>query len=305
MLCALLLPASFLAADCLQVMTSADLMHDQGRYADARAVLLEAVTTASGREASELYWRISRETEELGNQAEKSRMPKARIIAYFDQGETYADAAIRADPGFDFGYFWKCIAILGRLGQVRGVFNALSQAGPIRDLLLKTISLNPDRALAWFVLGQLYRELPGWPFSFGSTDIAVSLGRKAVDLNMAKDNAGAEKGATYNFQLELAKSLYNRNWSADQRLWAQKEKAARLGEATKIFEKAALFEATVTLKDESDRQEAESLVREVVGTMESLPELTASQRRDLANARETLARWQSEQAFDRPVRNTR
>ncbi len=288
---ALILPASLLAADWLQTAADADTLHDQGKYADAKAILLEAVKTASGREASELSWRASREAVELGNKASKEKLPMRQVLVYFDEGETYAEKAIQADPDHDFGYFWKGIAILGRLGQVGGLFNALSQIGPVKDLLLKGLSINPDRALTWFLLGQLYREAPGWPISFGDGDIAVSLGRKAVDLNVSSENPGVEKGATYNFQVELAKSLYSRNWSAARRLSAQKEKAQQLPRALTIFEKAALYEATVTLEDKSDRQEAKSIVQEVIAAMETLSDPTASQSRDLQNAKQVLTKW--------------
>jgi len=282
--CTLVLPASFLAADFAQVVADADSLHDQGKYADARALLLEALTTVSGREASELYWRAARETEELGDKADKEKKPKTEVLAFFEEGAEYADKAIQADPDSDLGYFWKSVAILGRLGQVRGVLNALSQAGPIKELLFKVLAINPDRAIAWFVLGQLYRELPGWPFSFGNTDVGVSLGRKAVDLNTSPVDAG-------NFQVELAKTLYQRNWSAAHRLEEQKDKAAKLPEARTTFEKGALFEATVSLKDESDRQEAKSIVQEVIATMEALSDLTASQSRDLQKAKDTVTKW--------------
>ena len=143
---------------------------------------------------------------------------------------------------------------------------------------------NPDRAITWFVLGQLYREVPGWPVSFGNTEAAVSLGRKAVDLNTSPVDDG-------NFQVELAKMLYQRNWSAAQRLSEQQNMAAKLPGVGTTFEKASLFEATVSLKDQSDREEAKSIVQEVIATMEALPDLTASQIRDLRKAKEVFAKW--------------
>ena len=282
--CALVLPASFLLADFTRVVAEADFLHDKGKYEDARALLLEAVKTASGWQASEFYWRVSRETQELAERADKEKKPKTEVLAFFEQGEDYADKAAQADPGNDWEYFWKCAAILGRLGQERGVLNALSKVGPIRDLLFKVLDINPDRAIAWFALGQIYRELPGWPISFGDTNVAVSLGRKAVDLNTSPIDAG-------NFQLELARTLYQRNWSAARRLEEQTKKAEKLPGARTAFEKGALFEATVSLGDEPDRREAKSIVTEVVATLEALPEQTASQRRDLRKAKDVLSQW--------------
>jgi hypothetical protein len=272
-------------------VATADCLHDEGKYADAKAILLGAVGTVSGEEASELYWRASRETQEIGDIAGKEKKSKTQAILFFNEGEGYADMAIQSDPSDDLGYFWKSVAILGRLGQERGLINALSKVDPIKDLLFEVLSINPDRAIAWFVLGQVYRELPGWPISVGNTDFAVSLGRKAVALNALQASAGSEKGASYNFQTELAKSLYRRNWSAAKRLEEHTNKAAKLQEAMTTFEKGTLFEATVRLIDESDRQEAKSIVQEVIANMEVLPDPTASQRRDLLNAKVVFAKW--------------
>ena len=55
---------------------------------------------------------------------------------------------------------------------------------------LKALAANPDRSDAYYVLGQLYRELPG-VISFGNVDAAVSFGRKAVDLREAQVKSGA------------------------------------------------------------------------------------------------------------------
>ena len=81
-----ILSASMLAADCLQAASDADMMHNQGRYADAKAILLEAVQMASGKEATELYWRASRETLELGDKASKEKMPAKQVVGYFNEG---------------------------------------------------------------------------------------------------------------------------------------------------------------------------------------------------------------------------
>ena len=288
----LVLPAAvLLAADFHQVVTQADALHDQGSYAEARALLLDAAAQSpSGKEKAELYWRVSRETQEMGDQAEKAKKPTEEVLGFFTEGEGYADKAIAADPDNDLGYFWKS-ANIGRWGQVRGVFNALGKAAPIRDLLLKVLSINPDRSDAYFVLGQLYRELPGWPISFGNVDWAVSLGRKAVDLNLQEVAAGKEKDNSFDFSTELAKTLHQRDWSASNRLAEQKKKEPKYAEAGNPFEKGCLYEAAVSLKDESDKQEAREMVQQVVASMEKMPTLTTSQTRDFQKAKDILKGW--------------
>jgi tetratricopeptide (TPR) repeat protein len=286
-----LLPVSFLLADFTDVVTQADDLHDQGKFADARALLLDAAAQSQdGKEKAELYWRVSRETIELGDLAEKSKKPTDEVLGFFVEGEGYADKAIAADPANDLGFFWKS-ANIGRWGQVKGVFNALGKATDIRDLLLKVLSINPDRSDAYFVLGQLYRELPGWPISFGNNDWAVSLGRKAVDLNAQEVADGKEKDNGFDFSTELAKTLRGRGWSAANRLSEQKRKADKYAAATTPFEKACFYEGTVDLKNLSDAQEAKEIVQEVVASMEKLTSLTSGQVKDLQKARDLLKGW--------------
>lgn len=280
--------ATIAMADFTDTVLQAEDLHMEGKYAEAKAFLLDAAqATDDGAEKAELYWRASRETIELGNQAEKEKKSTDAVLGFFVEAEGYADRAIAADPQNDLGYFWKSASI-GRWGQVKGVFNALSKAEPIRNLLLKVLTINPERADAYFVLGELYREVPGWPLSFGNTDFAVSLGREAVDLNVAQVQAGTAKNVSYEFIIELAKTLRNRNWSAQNRLSEQKAKAAKYAAAKDAFEKGCLYEATVTLKNESDRQEAKEILQQVIEEMSQLPSLDAGQVKDLQTAKDLL-----------------
>jgi hypothetical protein len=281
-------PIGMATADISQIALQIDALHDKGTYVEARSLALDSLSTAAGpKEQAELYWRASRETLELGDIAEEAKKQQADILALFSQGEGYADKAIAADPQNDLGYYWKSSNI-GRGGQVKGVLNSLFLAGPMKDLLVKELSINPNRADPYFVLGQLYRELPGWPVSFGNMDAAVSLGRKAVDLRKGQVQNGTEKDYVYNFTTELAKTLYKRNWSSATRLAEQKNKTGRLSAAGAPLDKGSVFEAAVTLSPVSDREEAKSLVQSVVSEMGSLPSLNAPQKKDLQKAIEVL-----------------
>jgi len=284
-------PLALAAADVSVVVADADTMHNKGAYAEALKLLLDSIPSATGgREQAELYWRAAREALELGDMAEKSGTPQPDVLAVFTEGQGYAEKAIASDPQNDLGYFWKS-ANIGRWGQVKGVLNALSMARPMRDLLVKELSLNSDRTDAYYVLGELYRELPGWPVSFGNVDAAVSLGRKAVETRQAQVENGVEKELVYNFSTELAKTLYKRNWSAATRAAEQKSKSARLASAATPLDKASLYEATIILKDESDRVEARALVQRVVSVLEEAPSLTAPEEKELQKAKDVLTGW--------------
>jgi hypothetical protein len=285
-----LLPAAAAFPDVSQTAAQADALHDRGMYVEAKALVLGALSGADGAGQAELYWRAARETLELGDIAEKEKKPPADILALFTEGEGYADKAIAANPANDLGYYWKSSNI-GRWGQVKGILNSLFKAGPMKDLLVKELSLNAERTDPYYVLGQLYRELPGWPASFGNVDAAVSLGRKAVDLRQAQVAAGTEKELVYNFATELAKTLWKRNWSSDKRKAEQAVKRSKLAAAQSPLDKASLYEGSVVLKDMSDREEAKSLVQGVISALEKLPALTAGQAKDLDKARTVLKGW--------------
>ena len=287
----LVVPLSLARADIAKVLADADGLHTQGAYGQAVKLLLDSVPAAAGgTEQAELYWRAARDTLERGDQAEKDGTPTAAVLAVFTEGEGYADKAIAADPRNDLGYYWKS-ANIGRWGQVKGVVNALFKAATMKELLLKELSLKPDRSDPYYVLGELYRELPGWPVSFGNIDTAVSLGRAAVDMRQEQVENGTEKELVYNFSTELAKTLYKRNWSAAARIAEQKNKIAKLASAATPFDKAALYEAGVTLKDESDRDEAKALVQWVVSELQKAPSLGAPDSKDLQKAKDVLKGW--------------
>jgi tetratricopeptide (TPR) repeat protein len=285
----LLLPLAFAAADTAQTVAQVDALHDKGQYAEAKQLLLDALGgAAGGKEKAELYWRLARATLELGDQAEAAKQPAAAILKIFEEGQGYADKAIEVDPQNDLGYYWKSSNI-GRWGQIKGILNSLMKAGPMRDLLVKVISINAERSDAYHVMGQLYRELPGRPLSFGNTDEAVSLGRAAVDMRFAQVQSGREKAISYNYSTELAKSLYKRNWSASVRTAEKAKKSAKYAAASGPLAKAALYESTVTLQPLSDREEATALVQWVIAELEKLPAPTAGDRKDLEKARKVLA----------------
>lgn len=301
----LLAPIGFLTADTRQVVLQADALHGQGKFAEAKSLLLGSVTgAATGKEKAELYWRLSRETLELGGIAEEAGRPASEVLKICEEGDGFANAAIESDPQNDLGYYWKS-ANIGRWGQVKGVMNALFKTGPIRDLLVKVLDLNPERSDAYYVLGQLYRELPGWPVSFGNTDAAVSLSRRAVDLRMSQYRAGREETLDFDFYTELAKTLYKRNWTAAARVKMQEGKKAKYGESRTPLERDCLYEAVVGLEDMSDREEAAALLLWSIEEMEKLPRLTQAEAQAQRTAKVMLKSLAAERAARRSPSRSR
>jgi hypothetical protein len=268
-----------------------DTLHDQGQYEESRTLALDAVGSASAAEKAELYWRAARETLELGDLAEDNKETKDAILKIFEQGEKYADMAIAADPQNNLAYFWKSSNI-GRWGQVKGILNSLFKAGPMKELLVKDLSLNATHPDAYNVLGQLYRELTtAGPLSFGNIETAVSLGRMAIDQRTKAVQAGTEKQPNYNFYLQLAKSLWKRNLTAEKRTAGQAKKLVAFQAAKTALEKGASYEGTLELKATSDREEAREIANWIIAEMSKMANRTAGQDDDLQETRDTLAEW--------------
>ncbi len=278
--------ASF--AGVQEAVERADSLYEQGAYRESLDEVLAASDASAEDERGQLYWRAARASLELGNDAEKEKKPSSSVLKIFKEGEHYADKAIEADPNDCQGYFWKA-ANMGRGAQVKGVLDSLNRADPIKKILLRDLELNPDHSEAYFVLGQFYRELPGWPLSYGNVDNAVSLGRKAIDLRVRLVSAGTEKGLVYGFYAHLAKSLYKRNWTAEKRVKEQKEKRSRLDSAKNLLELSFAYEGAVELADMSDREEAKSLLQWEIGELENMESRTAYEENDLRQAREILS----------------
>ena len=278
--------ASF--ADVSQTIAKADELHDLGRCSEARTLVLDAMEGVTAKEKAELYWRAARETLDLGDDAEEAKQPTGAILKLFEEGEGYAKKAIEADPQNNLGYYWQS-ANIGRWGQVKGILDSLFKAGPMKDLLYKDIGLEAEHSDAYFVLGQLYRELPGWPLSFGNADYAVSLGRKAIDLNAEQARMGTAKSIFYSYYTELAKSLQKRNWKADIRIKEQKAKTSRFAASKDALDRGGNYEAFVTLSAVSDREEGKLLVQQAIAELEKKTSRTADDEDDLRKAREVLA----------------
>ncbi|MCD6122871.1 MAG: hypothetical protein J7K04_13625 [Spirochaetales bacterium] len=288
---ALLIFSTFVFADFKDTLKKADNIYDSEQYKADKDFLLNAVNKAPGNEEkAEVYWRLARVVLNLGDQAENHGIKGNELLNYFVEGEKYADKAIGADPDNFNGYYWKS-ANIGRWGQTKGILNSLFKAGPMRDLLKKTVTLNPDFPDAYYVLGQLYEQVPGFPISFGNTDFAVSLGRKAVDLYMKRYKAGLEKDINYDFYTELSKHLYKRNWNTGKRRREKGKKRKKYNSLNDPFEKSLYYEGVAEEKNESDRGEAVEMIKWVINELSSIQNRKISQNDDLKEAKETLKNW--------------
>lgn len=279
-------------ADFQDILDRVDQLHEAEDYQQARGLIESSLAEAqNGAEKAKLHWRLARAWLNLGDEAEDSGAVEEALLAYFESGEAEAQKAVEADPNNHLGYYWKS-ANIGRWGQVKGILNSLFKAKPMRELLQKAVAVEPEHADSYYVLGQLFEQVPGFPVSFGDKDYAVSLGRKSIDLHEQQVRAGIEEEINYDFYTEMAKHLWERNYTAGKRAREQGRKESKYRSISDPMEKNFYYEAAVSLKDMSDREEALELINWVIRELQGLSGRTDSQNDDLQEAREVLESWQ-------------
>lgn len=279
-------------ADFQDILERVDQLHEAEMYEQTKSLIESSlVEAASPEQKAELHWRAARAWLNLGDEAEDDGSGEEQLLALFARGEAEAEKAIQADPNNHLGYYWKS-ANIGRWGQVKGILNSLFKAKPMRDLLQQALAVEPEHADSYYVLGQLFEQVPGFPVSFGDKDYAVSLGRKSIDLHEQQLKAGIEEEINYDFYTEMAKHLWERNYTAARRVRGQGRNKGKYDSISDPMEKNFYYEALVSLKEMSDREEALEMIKWVVRELEGLSDRTDSQEDDLKEAREVLGSWQ-------------
>jgi hypothetical protein len=287
----LILAAAITFASIQKELDEVEKLHDDFQY-QKEYDLLETVLgkAATNKEKSEVYWRLARAILYLGDDAEDRGEKKKDILAYFEKGEEFAEKAIELNSGNHHAYYWKS-ANIGRWGQVKGIMDSLFKAAPMKKLLVKAISIDQDHADSYFVLGELYDELPGWPLSFGNSNYAVSLGRKAVFLNERQRELGLVKEKKHGYYIKCAKHLHKRNWNAEKRKKNQDKKKKRYAKETDVLKKNFFFEGNVTLKDVSDREEALLIIDAVIAELGAIDNRNKTEKDDIKDAIELRDSW--------------
>lgn len=275
-------------AFAIDVFDEADRLNKEENH-DAVIELLtthvKSVSSGSGR--AECYWRLARVQLFLGETAEDRGAEEEELLGHFAEGERLGQMAIDSDPSNHLAYYWKSTNI-GRAAQIRGVLNSLFSAKTMKDLLRTAVELNPEHADSFYVLGQLYEQVPG-SISFGNKDFAVSLGRISLLFHEKELASGMEEEIDYDYYTESAKHLLARNWNESRRNKALENKQNSYDKAKDALERSFYYEGTVELKSLSDREEALELLRWVIHGLEAVPDRSENQNKDLTEAREILA----------------
>lgn len=274
-------------AQVSSLLEESDELYDAERYDRTVQVLERALSSASSdSQRAEVYWRLSRVQLGIGDELRDEEGDDDAAMEVYDRGMDYGDQAIEVDPENNLGYYWKA-SNLGRWGETRGILSSLRQAGPMRDLLEQSIQRDPDHAESYYVLGLLYARVPGGLISFGNTDYAVSLGRKAVDLHLADVRAGEEE-LYYPIRFELASHLIDRDWNRRKREREQASKRREHERADGILEQSFYYEGTVDTPPVDDEEEARRILEDVIDELAEQAEPGSRKGRQLERARELL-----------------
>ena len=263
----------------------ADALYEDDEPQAAFEILEDALATATnGAERAEVLWRMSRATLAIGSLEEDKGGPADPVLAIYAQGEQYGVQAVEADPGNYLGYSWQS-ANISKWGRLKGIVHSLFKVGTMRELLTQTINYEPDHADTYYLLGQMYEKVPGL-VSFGNKDFAVSLGRKSIDLHEAELAAGTEDEVEHDYYIQMAGHLLRRNWDENKRNREQSTKERNYNNAVTPLERGCYYEGVVDIPAQSDREEAEDILRRTVDTLENLSGRSPGHDRQLAEARE-------------------
>jgi len=295
--CALILISSPMFANIDNQLKEIDRLFAYDQLDDCRTMIEDTLAqTDDSIEQSELYWRLSKVILSIADELEVEGAPEDQLFALFEEGEMYADKSIDLHENAP-AYIYKASNI-GRWGELKGPLNSLSKADPIRETIQYVVNDlgDTDQTIGWYVIGQLYYLLPGWPISYGNQDIAISVSRKAVDTipsNMLYPG---------HFKA-LATMLWDRNWSASKRnskikgiekSW--KKESKDIFEQTYYYEgsrgvKHVPFYSSVALNKMSDRQEAVLLLRYALAKYDAWPVHTRGDMRNKAEIENLLKDW--------------
>ncbi|MDO9533239.1 MAG: TRAP transporter TatT component family protein [Deltaproteobacteria bacterium] len=170
-------------------------------------------------------------------------VPESQAMAYYQQGQPYAETLIREEPNRVEGHYWLAMSLCGQ-AEVGGKLLGHRLLPRILEELKRAVAMDAafDQAGAHRVLGRIYYEAPGWPLSVG--DLAKSRQHLQAAVHLSP--------ATSTNHLYLAETLLRLNESALAR-----QELAQVLKSTR---------GAVKPQDlEEDRQEARRLLAEMGG----------------------------------------
>ena len=153
---------------------------------------LDSYQTALALEPSnyEILWRISRSLVDLGEHLPAATdEEKAKQLEVYERSREFANKALAANANGAMGYTRRAIAN-GRIALFKGVWESLDLVKQVKADCEKAITLDPNDATAYYVLGRTHMKvcekprIVRWPLGLGwaNLDDAVKNCEKAIAL---------------------------------------------------------------------------------------------------------------------------
>jgi predicted Zn-dependent protease len=148
-----------------------------------QALALYQEQLSAGRDRLSLLPRLARAAFISGDLA-----PQRQRAGYYNRGLAYADRLVQEQPLGVAGHYWQALNRCG-LADVGSRFQGFRLLPKIIAALQQSLALDEtyDQAGAHRVLGRIYYEAPGRPFSVG--DLEKSRRHLAAAVRLAPDNS--------------------------------------------------------------------------------------------------------------------
>jgi len=190
---------------------------------------------------AEVLWRLSRVVYHIADHMPTSTgSEKDAQLAEYQKAFSYADEAVKADPKNSMAYTYRAVAN-GKIALFKGVFSVSGIVNSVREDCEKAISLDPNNAIAYYVLVRTHAKLAEkpkmfrWPLglAWGNIDDAIKFYNKAVSidpnfvmfrLDLAKAYISQDSFQQAKVQLQAIPQLPKRDEDDDQ----MKAEAAKL-----------------------------------------------------------------------------
>lgn len=218
----------------------ADNMHIHQDYLELKDYLEDELKKSKdSKEQANILWRLSHVYLAIGDEQanDDAKYP------FYEKGESLAKKSLEKYPT-GHAYLWRASNI-GRIGELNGPLNSLVKAYYMRKYLDKVMNeFGLKDSEVYYVLGELYRQLPGFPISYGDTNKAISYSRLAL-LTIPSVVVFP------NHYFQLARLLYDRNYSKSDRAYRYKKLLKSYKKATTESDKASYYEAVLNEKSSS------------------------------------------------------
>ncbi|MCL5020083.1 MAG: hypothetical protein M1339_00145 [Bacteroidetes bacterium] len=204
---------AFSAPTLQEMLNQSDALFEKFDNKGAFELLLTA--NVSFPENGEVLWRLARaEMHIADNMPASTGKEKKFQLQTYDTAYQYADSAVIYDANNPMAYTYRA-AVNGKIALFKGVFGVAPVVKQVREDCERAISLDPNDAIAYYILGRTNAKLAEkpvmfrWPLglAWGNRKNAIKFYLKAISLD----------STFIMFRLDLAKAYMQESNYRDAR----------------------------------------------------------------------------------------